>query len=210
MRKFPLAVLAVFAAQPALAADLVEQAPAPVVEEVTVYDWTGAYIGVHKGFGWLNGDFSVPGASASDEFNGFLLGTFAGYNFMFDNFVIGVEGDFTYNWNDNNYHAFGTHGEVGTDLAGSVRSRVGYAFDRTLLYATGGWTATRGFIDTPASDENRTFQGWTLGAGVDWAVTETIFVRGEYRYNDYDDKTISGVNIDLDQHQATIGVAYKF
>ncbi|MBL0375413.1 porin family protein [Rhizobium sp. KVB221] len=211
MNRFSLAVLAVFVASPAVAADIAtEPTPSPIVEEATAYDWTGAYIGIHKGGGWLNGDFSIPGASASENFNGFLMGTFGGYNFTFDNFVIGVEGDVSYNWNDNRYHAFGTHGDIGTDWAGSLRGRVGYAFDQTLIYATGGWAATRGVIDTPFGDEDRTFNGWTAGAGIDWAVTQNIFVRGEYRFSDYDNKTVRGVDVELDQHQATIGVAYKF
>jgi outer membrane immunogenic protein len=211
MNKFSLAVLAVFAASPAVAADIVaEPAPEPVVEEVAAYDWTGKYIGIHKGGSWVNGEFSVPGFSESENFNGFMLGAFAGYNFMFDNFLIGVEGDISYNWNDRHFNVGGTRGDVGTDVEGSLRARLGYAMDRTLIYATGGWVATNGFVDTPANDTDRTFHGWTLGAGVDWAVTENIFVRGEYRYNNFDQKNFGGVKVDLDQHQALFGVAYKF
>jgi outer membrane immunogenic protein len=211
MKKYSLAVLAVFAAHPALAADIVtEPPPEPIVQEVAPFTWEGGYIGVQKGWSWLDGDFSVPGASASDSFDGFMLGGFAGYNFAFDNFVVGVEGDMNYNWNDNRYHAFGTHGDVGTDWAGSIRGRLGYSFDQTLIYATGGWAATRGSIDTPFGDEDRTFSGWTAGAGVDWAVMENVFVRGEYRFTDYGSKDIKGVDVDLDQQQVTFGVAYKF
>jgi outer membrane immunogenic protein len=211
MNRFSLAVFAVFAASPALAADIVtEPPPEPVVEVVSAYNWAGGYVGLQKGYGWLNGDFSVPGASASDNFDGFLLGGFAGYNFTFDNFVLGVEGDFSYNWNDNRYHAFGTHGDVGTDWDGSIRGRVGYAFDRTLVYATGGWAVANGFIDTTAGDENRSFNGWTVGAGVDWAVTDNFFVRGEYRFIDYSERKLNGVKVDLDQSKLLFGVGYKF
>lgn len=206
---FPL-LIALCAVSPAYAADLVEPAPVPAEQVVTTFDWTGGYVGIHKGGSWLNGRFSADGEDASENFNGFTIGKFAGYNFSFDNIVVGVEGDITYNWNDNRYHAFGTHGDVGTNLGGSLRGRLGYAVDRTLVYATGGWAVTRGFIDTPTGDEDRNFNGWTLGAGVDWAVTDNIFVRGEYRYTDYGDQKISGIKVDLDHHQALFGVAYKF
>lgn len=211
MNKFSLAVLAVFAASPAVAADLVEPAPEPVVEEVaTSYDWSGKYIGIHKGGSWLDSDFKFQGENDSENFNGFMIGAFAGYNFTFDNFVVGVEGDINYNWVDERYRAVGLRGDVGTDVAGSLRARLGYSIDRTLIYATGGWAATNGFVERGNNDKDKTFNGWTLGAGVDWAFTDNIFIRGEYRFTDYNDKTFKGLEVDLDQHQAVIGVAYKF
>lgn len=212
MNKFSLAILAVFAASPAVAADVVaEPAPAPVAEEVAIFDWNGGYVGIHKGGSWVHGDFSVPGFEEKQEFNGFMIGGFAGYNYMWDNFLIGVEGDLSYNWNDRNFNVGGVRGDAGTDLQGSLRGRLGYAMDRVLLYKTFGWVATNAYVDPRnGNNEDRTFHGWTLGAGLEWAATDNIFLRGEYRYNDYDSRTIGGVKVDLDQHQALFGVAYKF
>lgn len=197
---------------PAFAADVVTEAPPEPVatETVTAFDWTGAYIGLQGGGVWVDGEFRVPGARESENFNGGYIGKFVGYNFMIDNFVIGAEGDINYAWNENSYRVGGVRGDVGTDWSGSLRARVGYSFDRALIYATGGWAATNGYIETPARDWNRTFHGWTLGAGVDFAMTESIFVRAEYRYTDYNDRTFQGVNVDLDQHTATLGVGFKF
>lgn len=197
---------------PALAADIVtEVAPEPVATEtVTAFDWTGAYIGLQAGGTWVDGKFRVPGTSVSEDFNGGFIGKFVGYNFMIDNFVIGVEGDINYAWNENSYRVAGVRGDVGTDWSGSLRARLGYSLDRALIYATGGWAATNGYIETPARDWNRTFHGWTVGAGVDFAMTDSIFVRAEYRYTDYNDRTFGGVNVDLDQHTATLGVGFKF
>jgi outer membrane immunogenic protein len=211
MNKFSLAVLAVFAASPAVAADIAEPTPEPVVEEVAAWDWTGKYIGVHKGASWVNADFSVPGFDESEEFNGFILGGFAGYNYMWDNFLIGVEGDISYNWNDKNFNVGGVRGDAGTDWQGSLRARLGYAFDRVLVYKTFGWTATNAFVEPRGgNNEDRTFHGWTLGVGADYAATDNIFLRGEYRYSNFDNKNIGGVKVDLDQHQVLFGVAYKF
>lgn len=210
MKKYSLAILAAFAASPAVAADLVEAPPAPVIEEVAPFDWTGGYLGIHKGLTWMNGDVRFQGDKASDDFNGFMIGKFVGYNYSFDNVVVGIEGDISYNWNDNRYHAFGTRGDIGTTWEGSLRGRLGYAMDRTLIYATGGWAAAAAEVDTPNGDGDRTFSGWTLGAGVDWAVTDNVFVRGEYRFTDYGSKNIKGLKVDFDQHRAIFGVAYKF
>lgn len=199
----------------AYSADAVYEIPeAPVAETVApAFSWTGAYFGVDAGYGMLDGDFSVSGlaGSASDDFDGATIGAFAGYNWQLSNgFVAGVEGDVSYNFNDNNYGPL----EVGTDWAGSARAKVGYAFDRALVYAAGGWTFANGYVDGAGIDESETFHGWTIGAGVDYAVTDNMFLRGEYRYNDFGDKSFSDgfdtINADLDQHVVKVGLGVKF
>lgn len=186
--------------------------PAPAIEAVPTFVWTGGYVGLHGGGGWLNSDLSIPGDSVSRDLNGGIFGAFAGYNHQMGDWVIGIEGDVSYNWNDKTFTVFGTSTEVGTDVSGSVRGRVGYSFnERALLYATGGWAVTRGFVDVAgAPKEEETFNGWTIGGGVDYAFTDSMFGRAEYRYNDFGDKDIGGINVDLDQHQFTVGVGLKF
>ncbi|CAN7268842.1 outer membrane protein [Rhizobium sp. LjRoot254] len=212
MKTLVLTALLSALAIPAFAADMVEAPPEPVATEVvTAFDWSGAYIGIQAGGSWLNGEFSADGDSADQDFNGGFVGKFIGYNFTFDNFVIGAEGDINYNWNDNNYRVGGVRGDVGTDWSGSLRARLGYSFDRVLIYVTGGWAMTNAHVDqTPGKNWDRNFNGWTIGKGIDYAVTDNVFVRAEYRYTDYSDRNFGGVKVDLDQHTATIGVAYKF
>ncbi|MDX0617462.1 outer membrane beta-barrel protein [Sinorhizobium medicae] len=195
------------------AADLAQPPePTPTVETVHSFVWTGGYLGLQGGGGWLNSDLSVPGGGGSKRFSGGLLGAFAGYNYQHGDWVVGVEGDVSYNWNDETVTVFGTNTDVGTDVSGSVRARLGYTVnDRTLLYAAGGWAVTRGFVDVAgAPKEKETFNGWTIGGGVDYGFTDSVFGRAEYRYNDFSDKDVGGVDVDLDQHQFTIGVGVKF
>jgi len=99
---------------------------------------------------------------------------------------------------------------VGTGLKGSVRGRVGYAMERVLLYAAGGWTATNFKVEGGGFDESETLHGWTLGAGFDYAVTDRIFTRLEYRYNDYFEKEILGVDTQFNQHVINVGLGVKF
>jgi outer membrane immunogenic protein len=156
----------------------------------------------------VNGDFDFPGGSSSQDFNGGLVGGFLGYNWQMDNnIVLGAEGDLNYNWNKEDIIP-GVDG--GTDLDGSVRARLGYAIDRTLLYATGGWQISRGYLDAGDGKDRKTFNGWTLGAGVDHAFTDRVFGRVEYRYADFGDKDIDGVNVDLKQNSVVVGVGVKF
>ena len=92
-------------------------------------------------------------------------------------------------------------------MAGGVRGHLGYTFDRAMIYGTAGWTATRGFVDVPGNDKKETLNGWTVGAGLDYAITNNIFGRAEYRYNDYGSADFGGVKMDVQQNQVTIGVA---
>lgn len=201
--------LALSACASAMAADAVDQIPsAPVAVDTPAFSWAGAYGGIQGGAGWLDGEFSAGGLSAKQDFDGGVIGGFVGYNWQLSNgFVAGIEGDVDYNFNKEDIGG----ADVGTDWAGSVRGRVGYAFDRVMVYGAAGWTITNGFVDGLGIDENETFNGWTVGAGVDVAVTDKIFVRGEYRYNDFGSKDIvPGLKADLDQNVIKVGVGVKF
>ncbi len=200
------------AASPAFAADaIIEQPPEPIAEAPVLmpFTWTGPYAGIQGGAGWLKGDFNTIGFSDSHTFNGGILGGFAGYNYQFDNnVVVGVEGDLNYNWNDENI-APGVR--AGTDLDGSIRGRLGYAMDRFLVYGTAGWTIARGYVDVPgAGKDKQSFNGYTVGAGVEYAFKDNIFGRAEYRFNDYGSETVNGVDVDAKQHKILFGIGVKF
>ncbi|WP_112436021.1 outer membrane protein [Rhizobium sp. AN80A] len=205
MKKFLVAAMLVLASgTTAFAADLVEQP----VATAPPFTWSGPYFGIDGGAGWLNGDFSAGGLSDSEDFNGGMFGGFVGYNWQLDNsIVLGVEGNVEYNWNDKDFLG----ANVGSDWSGAVRARVGYAFDNALIYGAAGWTATRGFVDVPGFDkETKTFNGYTVGAGLDYAFTNNVFGRVEYRYNDYGSKDLLGFDVDADQHVVKIGLGVKF
>ncbi len=190
----------------ASAADMVTEAPpaAPEAQVAPVFTWQGFYMGAQGGGGWGNGDFSGVG---SGSMNGGLITGFAGYNWQLDNnIVLGVEGDASYNWNE---ESFGGN-DYKFDTTGSVRARVGYAIDHALIYGAAGWTGARGKVDSPAGSDDHTFSGWTVGAGVDYAFTDNIFGRAEYRYNDYGSKDLLGVDSDFNQNVVTVGVGFKF
>lgn len=195
-----------------MAADLVEPVPAApeaVMEETQVYSWDGAYLGIFGGANWLRSDLDDGTLNRHGTTTGGTIGKFVGWNKQLDNnIVFGLEGDLKYEWNEKKYSGI----ETGTDWGGSARVRVGYAFDDALIYAAGGWTAANAFVD-PVGPDNRKekmINGWTLGAGVDYKFTDNIFARAEYRFNDYGKQNFSGVKADFQQHNAIIGIGYKF
>ncbi|CCF18594.1 22 kDa outer membrane protein [Pseudorhizobium banfieldiae] len=199
------ASVAMLASTSALAADAVEYVPeAPAaVEMPAAFSWSGPYLGVHGGYGWGDGE----ALGADGNFDGGRFGAFAGYNWQMSNgFVAGIEGDLNYDWNDD---AITATSDFETGFSGSVRGRVGYAMDRTLIFAAGGWTATN--VETSgAVEDDDTLHGWTLGAGVDHAFTDNMFGRLEYRYNDYGSGDIGGADVDFDQHVVQVGIGVKF
>lgn len=181
------------------------------------YDWSGAYAGVAGGYGWIDGLFEVDGyPPKSDSLNGTILGTFAGVNAEFDNhLVLGIEGDLEYNIQDVTVTSdFGTF-TGGADWQGSTRLRLGYAFDRILLYATAGWAATHLTSDFQGlAEASASFHGYSVGAGADIAVTDHIFGRIDYRFNDFGsgalDFGLATVETDLSQHTVKFGLGVKF
>ncbi len=209
MKKVVLSAFIALGASAAQAADVVvEHSLQPAAFEAPAFSWSGGYLGIQGGGAWATGEFSGFGLSSSEDANGGLFGAFAGYNHQFDNhLVIGLEGDVEYNWNE----AEILGAEFGTDWTGSVRGRLGYALDHALIYATAGWAATQGYVDVPGlGKDDATFSGYTVGAGVDYAFSNNVFGRVEYRYNDFGDKDLQGVNVDVDQHAIKVGLGIKF
>lgn len=204
MRRILLATAAVaFSSSFTLAADMaapVYKAPPAVV--ATVFNWTGLYVGGDIGYGSgrsdgvLNdGTFNVGPVPYSADPKGMIGGGFAGYNYQMGQFVVGVEAD----WQAANLSGSGT----GTFLIssytmdtkvsnyGSVRGRVGFAMDRWLVFATGGWAwgnAQTSYSDTgappPFGTNKINGSGGTVGAGIEYAVTNNWLARVEYRYTD--------------------------
>jgi outer membrane immunogenic protein len=225
VKKFALITALVMTASTAMAADAVYEVPsAPVANEAPLFSWTGFTAGVQGGWAWNNQDLGIGGPGTPDiagDFDGGVAGVFVGYNHQFtNNWVVGIEADFEGNWGDDTLTVGGPGTfEYGLDWQGSVRGRVGYAFDRALIYGTAGWAIGRGYAEVPTfGTEKENFNGATVGVGVDYAFTDMIFGRAEYRYTNFGDKDFnfssgagSGtINSDLDQHAIRVGLGVKF
>ena len=209
--------LTVVAAGGARAADaVIEEMPV----EIPIFTWTGGYAGIQGGYAWAN--LGVDGTLfAIDDLNGGLFGGYVGYNWQSDAWVFGAEADINGVWNDQNFAGpFPTSVDIGTDWLASIRGRVGYAVDRTLIFATAGvgWTEATTDINFGGGatlSGSDTFVGWTLGGGVEYAFDDNWIGRVEYRYYDFGDRDLDGVGagltaLDLNTSALTVGVAYKF
>ena len=233
------ATCAIVSIQVASAADL-GAGPAykaPPVVMAPLYDWTGFYIGGHISESWAhtNSDTinTVTGAavdSGSESRSNFHGGGQLGYDYMMPSgFVIGIVADVSSG--NSNSSTFSNHSDSSkTDVSGTVRGRLGYAFDSVLLYGTGGWAwstgnATRTQTGSPLTGNtvvgtvetvNVNRNGWTIGTGLAWGFLPNWNVFGEYRYTDWGSNTLTFPIAQRSTTNSTtanlieFGVNYKF
>lgn len=179
----------------------------------------------------------------------FTGGLNLGYNWQMNNMVVGVEADINYLGRDGNRYAnalptnpsypyvLGVRSAQGPNWFGTVRGRVGFMYDRALFYVTGGLAYgggnksaeavyvvnNNGPVSSDYTSSRGGHVGWTLGAGINYALTQNWVLKGEYLYVD-----LGGKNRTLTSATSTVpasistsangtkfsvvraGIAYKF
>ncbi|AQX28220.1 MULTISPECIES: outer membrane protein [unclassified Bartonella] len=115
---------------------------------------------------------------------------------------------------------------------GATRIRVGFGFDRVMPYFAGGVAYTHlknSYIleaaaqllknkvlpqsesDFSSISEEKTMIGFTVGGGLDLAMTDNLILRAEYRYSDFNKKKFTEkFEIKYKSNDFRVGVAYKF
>ena len=217
MKKYLLAsvaALGLVAAGAASAADLPSRkgpVVAPVYAPVPVFTWTGFYVGANAGYGW--GNVNANGFANVGDLDGFVGGGQVGYNYQMGQFVVGLEADLQAAdlSSGNNLGLV----RVKTDYFGTVRARVGVAFDRFMPYITGGWAYGNVKTSIPAlafsSDRSHT-GGYAVGAGLEYAITNNLIAGVEYLYVDLGEKSIlnTGTKVGTDFSVVRARLSYKF
>ncbi|WP_438718557.1 outer membrane protein [Bartonella rochalimae] len=176
----------------------------------------------------------------SPKLSGFIGGIYAGSNFSLSkDLILGIDTDMV--WSEKkNTKVFDVQ-DMSIDMsikekwAGAMRMRVGFAMDRVMPYVSGGvsyvqlqnvFTAeglakavVRERRNTSPSDsepkfldETKILVGYSVGGGVDVAMTDNVIMRAEYRYSDFGKKKFAKDNVDLSYktNDFRVGVAYKF
>jgi len=226
-----IAAIAALMGTPALGADMALKAPPP---PEPVWNWTGFYVGGNLGGKWADtsGSVFMGGATgfgittpagtlplAAATAGTFMGGGQFGYNWQVGAVVFGLEADVDgHNWSTTRTAAGtglpavfipGDSFSVDSQWQASLRARLGYAFDHTLLYVTGGpaWTGVNvntNFIATtaggflfPASSasDSRTLTGGTVGGGIEYAIVKNWTIGLEGRYTWYGSATYNGGSV---------------
>ncbi|AVO45638.1 outer membrane protein [Phreatobacter cathodiphilus] len=214
MKALLLATTALFALSAgAQAADLgAPRTPIAASVVVPAFSWTGFYVGAHAGYGWGNSRF-FNGIAFPTSTNGPLIGGQLGFNYQFNQIVLGVEADLAYaaiTGRASNLAAISHR----TNMLGSVRARAGFAANRALIYVTGGLgfqgAAT---AQTPVGPESYSRVGYALGAGIEYAMTPNWTVKAEYMYYNFGTRTLGPLyagTVRSDIHTVKLGVNYLF
>jgi outer membrane immunogenic protein len=206
---------------------------APMVAPVAAYNWTGFYVGADVGGVWGRDSVSPTIADGGTfprtntlSTSGIFGGGTVGYNFQSGSFVYGLEGDLGgMNIKGNSPDLLGgTEIDfINSGLYGDITGRLGYAFDRALVYAKGGFAFFNGRANTTTGlagytgASTGTFTGWTIGAGVEYKITPAWSVKGEYMHFDFGSKqatlsnpTVYGYTNALTADTVKIGLNYFF
>jgi outer membrane immunogenic protein len=176
------------------------------------FNWSGFYVGGNVGF--VSGRSSLAddasgtlpalgGATYNANGTGFIGGFQAGYNWQLTNVVLGVEGDLTFGSQTRSVSNILTRGNPAgvfnarLSTLGTIRGRLGWAFDRFLVYGTGGVAFASlkdDFSDPPLSitaAPKTNVTGWVAGGGVEYAVTGNWTVKAEYLHVGFANRTTS-------------------
>ena len=246
-----------------LAADMPYPVKAPVAQVyVPAFSWTGLYLGGNAGYAWgeskatdvlffdsTGGVYTPGGLYAGNDVNfgnvdGWIAGGQIGYNYQFtNNVVVGVEADFQWTGAKENLAFYATvdgpYYQTNAELEwlGTVRARLGYAFDRLLVYGTGGFaygkvsssTTVMGLTGGGAPDistattgsHDNVNTGWTIGGGLEYALTDNWIIRGEYLYVDLGEANVTSylagtpgsfvsAKADMTSNIVRAAISYKF
>lgn len=184
---------------------------------IASWNWTGFYAGAHAGSAFSFADVSSPyGRSIYGDglrMPGFVLGGQVGYNWQLAGspWVFGIEGELSWLDADGSTTCFAPGGEFTSSTCsarpqytGTLNGRVGLALGpggRTLVYGKGGAAFMRARIDVTtnenfantftATHSSNTVWGWTLGAGIEQAITPAWSLKVEYDYRQFADVTMA-------------------
>jgi len=170
----------------------------PAVPVIAYYNWSACYVGFDVGGLWTTTDWvdQIPGDPAFGTDLGSHTGSGAigdvrgNCSYQIGSFVIGLEG--AYGWSSAAGSSVSALSGALTDEArirklGSITGRVGYAWDRFLVYAKGGGASVRrdyalAFNGAGFATASETRGGWTVGIGGEYAFLDwlTGFVEFDY------------------------------
>jgi outer membrane immunogenic protein len=224
----------------AAAADMAVKAPYTKAPELApVYDWSGFYIGGDLGGQWSDIGISSTTGPLTYGFrhDSFAAGVHGGYQRQWGQLVLGVEGGYTAAFDQSDQQATPSisifiPGGTGTSTAKlrdiwSFGGRIGFAQNTWLFYATGGYASGSFAFDVvdnrPSTEHASAFpDGYYIGGGVEYAVTQNWIVGAEYRHYGFNSKSVAStttgfvggfsepVNFDTKTDVVMGRVSYKF
>lgn len=226
-----LATALIVAAGAANAADLAYR-NSPISGH-SAFSWTGYYVGLNAGSSWGRQTlesvtalgFTAPCSAFSSDckmaLDGATVGGTVGFNVQSGAAVFGVEGDLNYS----DFHATrpifgGDELEGKVQWFGTLRGRLGYAYGALMPYVTGGLyvqhaVATYSVPALFSVSRSDNSVGWTVGGGVEYALSASWSVKGEYLYARADNTTFKvngfgSADVKGSQNIVRAGLNYRY
>ena len=180
----------------------------PAPPPITIYNWSGLYIGGQAGGAFSSSDWAtdslLPGLffNNTHDKDNWIAGGQVGLRGQWGNWVLGVEG--MWSATDLQTTTLTSLGVIdmtrttNIDQLYSVTGQIGYAWDRWLAYAKGGWAGASvdlstqdAIVGSATSSVSGNASGWTIGGGVEYAFAPSWSFAVEYNYYDLtmDDKS---------------------
>ena len=175
-----------------------------VYQPLDALSWAGPYLGGNLGYEWgtVSNNPTRP--------TGLVGGAQAGYNWRptANNWVFGVEGDLEATGADDTFAPW----KFSNPWFGTVRARVGYAFNNVLFYGTAGLAFGELHGETFGLAESHTTAGWTAGVGAEVWVARQWSAKIEYLYVDLSSSqfVITGMSNGYRFGTVRAGVNYHF
>lgn len=187
------------------------------------YKWSGFYAGFQGGYSLAqtsadSGPFpGVYTQSYSLTSTGLFGGAHFGYNYQFGHYLLGAEVDLeAANYSSHNAGSLGSMRETHLDWQSSIRGRLGWTSGPWLAYGTAGVVFARGGTSLPAASFTDKYTGWTVGLGLERAVTQSATLRLEYRYTDFGRTTYANTATNtqdsstLTNNALRAGISFRF
>ncbi|MGN6488716.1 MAG: outer membrane protein [Devosia sp.] len=199
------------------AADLIVEAPVVTPGVVSVAgNWDGPYVGVFAG--WANGTADHTSLDPGNDLDltGWLLGAAVGANFTVGSgLVLGVVGDAAWsNISGEDDFPISTISHT-IDWMATLRGKVGFDGGAFMPYLTAGLAVAGATRDAESFDtDSQTHVGWTAGAGVEFAATDSVSINLEYLFADLGEQEYDtgGIppTIHLTTNQIRLGLNWHF
>jgi len=182
-------------------------APVSAQESSATHDWSGVYGGLTYGSTGGEVTETIPVPIIPDQVNNTStqnsFGLFAGYNWQRDKIVFG--GEFVYL--NEELPLDGNPDSIQDDIF-ELRGRVGYALNKFHIYGLVGYSASNYKVRIGAPFK---LAGPTLGLGVEYAVTDSIFVGFEATNRKIEGQSSANITTiyhDLTSFQFRVGYAF--
>jgi outer membrane immunogenic protein len=170
-----------------------------------VTDWSGVYIGGRLGGAWSNfswgqdanpfstgaGVAAPPNTLLDFSPSGIMGGIIGGANLQIGQWIFGAEltfsgTDLSQSTKSPFFPATDTY-STNLDWLGTVEGRVGYSWDRVMVFGKGGWAGSNATLKVTSpvrgtASKSEFVDGWTIGGGVEYAAWNSVIIGIEYDY----------------------------